>query len=71
LEDWTTVQFAEIPDLGTRRAILTWVERESEGRVLSFSTADGIGRRRYGFRFQKAEDARRFVHRWMPATVDA
>ncbi|WP_207477880.1 hypothetical protein [Arenibaculum pallidiluteum] len=71
MEDWTTVQFAETPDLPTRKAILSWVEREVGGRVLHFSTMDWSGRRQYGFRFQQAEDARRFTHRWLPARIDA
>jgi hypothetical protein len=70
VEEWTTVRFPEMPDRGTRRAMLSWVEERSSGRVLLFNTTDWLGRRCYGFRFQDAEDARRFEARWLDEGED-
>ncbi len=71
MEEWTTVQFNEVPNLGTRKAILSWVEERTSGRVLLFNTTDFFGRRSYGFRFQREDDARIFERRWIRSRQDA
>jgi hypothetical protein len=63
--DWTTVQFLEVPDLATRKAILQWAEKSVSGRFLSFNTTDGLGRRKFGFEFQQSDDAAIFQRRWL------
>ncbi|UEM21724.1 hypothetical protein JL100_002860 [Skermanella mucosa] len=63
--DWTTVQFSEVPDLPTRKAILRWAEQSITGRFLSFNTTDGLGRRKFGLEFQHPDDAASFQRRWL------
>jgi hypothetical protein len=71
MEEWTTVQFADMPDLLTRRAIMSWVEERVDGRAIAFNTTDWLGRRRYGYRFQREDDARRFESRWLSRPREA
>ncbi|HEV7370864.1 hypothetical protein [Arenibaculum sp.] len=65
MSEWTIVQFPDLPDIDTRRAILAWVEEMMAGRCLHFNTTDGWGRRAYGFQFQRPDDAQCFRRRWL------
>lgn len=62
---WTTVQFPELPDLNTRKAIIRWAEESLPGKFIPLHGRDVLGRRCFGFDFQRVDDAHAFRRRWL------
>lgn len=62
---WTTVQFSHVPDLATRKAIIDWAEETLPGKFIPLNGRDPMGRRCFGFDFQRADDAAVFRSRWL------
>ncbi len=65
MAQWTTVQFPELPDLNTRKAIIRWAEESLTGKFIPLNGRDVTGGRSFGIDFQKPDDAQTFRSRWM------
>lgn len=70
MSGWTTVQFPQAPDLDTRKAIIRWAEETLPGKFIPLHQRDAMGRRSFGFDFQRPDDATAFRMRWMAETPD-
>lgn len=71
MSGWTTVQFPQAPDLDTRKAIIRWAEETLPGKFIPLHQRDAMGRRSFGFDFQRPDDATAFRLRWMGEPAEA
>lgn len=71
MSGWTTVQFHQTPDLDTRKAIIRWAEETLPGKFIPLHQRDAMGRRSFGFDFQRPDDATAFRLRWLADAADA